>query len=356
MLDSERSCNTIKLYLSYLFRTASYMNEVDACSRGIVKDRNRLYWQDFKRMLSPVPPAEEQLQITRFLDAVGSKAQRFIRNKRRLIELLKEQKQNVIKQAVTRGFNPNVKLKPSGVEWIGDIPEHWEVFPVRRCSKLVKTGGTPVGAGEECFSTHGFDWFTPGDFKENLYHSNSERQLSEIGKSCVKIFPPNTVMMIGIGGTIGKVLISRKWASCNQQINGIVPNERVNIEYLAFSLRCLRDFILACGKYTTMPIINQDETKLLRIPVPPMPEQIDIAQSINTESVVIDQAITRAQREIDLMREYHTRLISDVATGQLDVRDIEVPEIAEEELLVLDEEVAETDDVIEDEGDMDENY
>ncbi|OPY88467.1 MAG: hypothetical protein A4E72_01333 [Syntrophus sp. PtaU1.Bin208] len=114
-------------YFAYLFRTNFYMNEVDAYSRGIVKDRNRLYWQDFKRMPSFVPPVEEQRHIARFLDAVGSKILLFIRNKQRLIELLKEQKQNIINQAVTRGLNPKVKLKPSGVEWIGDIPEHWKI-------------------------------------------------------------------------------------------------------------------------------------------------------------------------------------------------------------------------------------
>jgi len=317
-------------YFSYLFRTTSYMNEVDAYSRGIVKDRNRLYWQDFKRMPSVVPPLEEQRQIVRFLNDVGNKIQRFIRNKRRLIELLKEQKQNIINQAVTRGLDCNVKLKPSGVEWIGDIPEHWEVLPVRRCAQLVKTGGTPAGAGDEYFSTPGFNWFTPGDFKEDLCLSNSERQLSEIGKGCVKIFPPNTVMMIGIGGTIGKVAISKEMASCNQQINGILPNERVDIEYFAISLRCLKNFIVSCGKFTTMPIINQDETKSLRVPVPPVIEQETTVKHIKKESLAIDQAITRTQREIELIREYRTRLIADVVTGQVDVRGIEIPETVEE--------------------------
>jgi len=113
------------------------LNEVNAYSRGIVKDRNRLYRQDFKRMPSPVPPVEEQWHITRFLDAVGSKAQRFIGNKRRLIELLKKWKQDIINQAVTRGLDPKVKLRPSGVEWIGDIPEHWEARRLKTVANVV---------------------------------------------------------------------------------------------------------------------------------------------------------------------------------------------------------------------------
>ena len=106
-------------YFTYLFRTAAYMNEVDGYSRGIVKDRNRLYWQDFKRMPSVVPPIVEQQQIARFLDSSGSKVHRFIRYKRRLIELLKEQKQNIINQAVTRGLNPQrqAQAQQRGLDW-----------------------------------------------------------------------------------------------------------------------------------------------------------------------------------------------------------------------------------------------
>jgi type I restriction enzyme S subunit len=128
--------NVDSRYFTYLFRTVSYMKEVDAYSRGIVKDRNRLYWQDFKRLPSVVPPVEEQQNIARFLNSIGLKAQRFIRNKRRLIELLKEQKQNIINQAVTRGLDPNTKLKPSGVEWIGDIPKHWEVWRLKFLAQI----------------------------------------------------------------------------------------------------------------------------------------------------------------------------------------------------------------------------
>ncbi len=306
------------------------------------------------------PPLEEQTQIARFLNWKTSQINKFIRNKRRLIALLKEQKQNIINQVVTgkcevrrvKGENGKerleafptspLKLRPSNVEWIGDIPEHWEVSFVRRCAKLVKTGGTPPGAGDQYFSTPGFNWFTPGDFKESLYLANSERQLSETGRNCVKLFPPNTVMMIGIGGTIGKVSISREQASCNQQINAIVPNERVNVEYLALALRCLKNFVVSCGKFTTMPIINQEKTKSLLVPVPPMTEQIDIVQNIDAKSLIIDHAITRAEREIELMREYRTRLISDVVTGKVDVRGIEVPEVAEDELLPLEEDDAAT--------------
>ena len=118
-------------YFAYLFRTDAYMGEVDGFSRGIVKDRNRLYWEDFKRIPSLFPSPDEQRRIVRFLDAHGQKVAAFIRNRRRLIEVLNEQRQAIITQAVTRGLDPGVPMKPSGVAWIGTIPEHWLMAPLR---------------------------------------------------------------------------------------------------------------------------------------------------------------------------------------------------------------------------------
>src|SRR5690606_27301384 len=120
-------------------RTGAYMDEVNKFSRGIVSDRNRLYWEDFKQMPSPYPPPEEQAAIVRFLDHADWRIRRYIRAKRQLIALLNEQKQAIIHRAVTRGLDPHVQLKPSGVEWLGDVPEHWEI---RRLKFLahIKTG------------------------------------------------------------------------------------------------------------------------------------------------------------------------------------------------------------------------
>ena len=96
-----------------------------------MKDRNRLYWDQFKQMPSPCPAAEEQAAIVRFLDHADRRIRRYIRAKQKLIKLLEEQKQAIIHRAVTRGLDPNVRLKPSGVEWLGDVPEHWEVQRVQ---------------------------------------------------------------------------------------------------------------------------------------------------------------------------------------------------------------------------------
>src|SRR5262249_42745972 len=106
-------------YYAYLFRAASYLREVEIYSRGIVPDRNRLYWESFKQILSPVPPPDEQRLIVRFLDWHGASTASLIRAKKKLIALLSEHRQTIIHRAVTRGLDPQVKRSASGVNWLG---------------------------------------------------------------------------------------------------------------------------------------------------------------------------------------------------------------------------------------------
>ncbi len=343
-------------YFSYLFRTASYMNEVDAYSRGIVKDRNRLYWQDFKRMPSPVPPVDEQRHITRFLDAVGSKAQRFIRNKRRFIELLKEQKQNVINQAVTRGLDPKVNFKPSGVEWIGDIPEHWDARRLKTIAKVVlgkmlKTSPSKDDQLKPYLRSANIQWFEANlSDVASMWFSPSEMEQYRISKNDI---------LVSEGGEVGRACIWQdELEDC--YIQNSVHKVTAGAEVLPLFL--LYQFSAFGSKGAFKAVVNRvsiahlTREKLVAVFFckPPIEEQKTILAHIQAKTTEIDQAIIRAQREIKLMREYRTRLISDVVTGQVDVRGIEVPEVAEDELLALEEDTADADDVIDDEGDMDE--
>ena len=129
-------------YFASLFRTDDYLAEIDAFSRGIVKDRNRLYWDQFKQIPTPCPPPEEQKAIIRFLTWATNCLDRTIRAKRRIIALLNEQKQAIIHRAVTRGLDTSVPLKDSGIPWLGEIPEHWEVSAARTLAPraLLQTG------------------------------------------------------------------------------------------------------------------------------------------------------------------------------------------------------------------------
>ncbi|MCB2188752.1 MAG: restriction endonuclease subunit S [Deltaproteobacteria bacterium] len=307
-----------------------------------------------------LPAIDEQKTIVRFLEWKTAQINKFIRNKRRLIELLKEHKQNIINQAVTRGLDPNVKFKPSGVEWIGDIPEHWTVCRLRNVVSHVTSG------------SRGWSSYASDDGPLFIRVANLDRgslnlkfedvirlnlpSISETERT--KIEPGDILLSITayIGSvavapsTIGEAYVSQHVARCKTRCNDIYS------KWLGYVL--LSEVGQTHGKLSlyggTKDGLSLDDVKNYPILMPPRQEQIAIVNRTEEKIAKIDQAISRAQREIELMREYRTRMISDVVTGKVDVRGIEVPEVAEEELLALEEDTSDADDVIDDEGDLDE--
>lgn len=314
-------------YTHYLLKSHFFIEEYYRNGRGIVADLWTTRYAEMKSIVLPVPPREEQDQIVRYLDWQVSKTNKLISALKKQIALLKEQKQAVINEAVTKGLDPNVPMKDSGVEWIGEIPVTWEIVQLRRLVNNVKTGGTPQGATDDSFAEDGYRWYTPGDFSESLILGKSERCLTEKGKSLLNThFPKETVMLIGIGGTMGKVSLATEESSCNQQINAIVCNDMLKSKYLVYFLRSIREHLYKTAKYTTLPIFNQSETKNVSLPRIPVDDQNQIIEHLDVQCAKIDAIIENINRKITVLAEYRTRLISDVVTGQIDVRDIEVPE------------------------------
>lgn len=317
-------------YFANLFKSIGYIRALQATS-NFIRDGQDLNFGNFCLVDLPLPPPGEQVQIGRFLDWQTAQINKFIRNKRRFIELLKEQKQNVINKAVTRGLDPNVKFKPSGVEWIGDIPEHWEV---RRLKFLAR-----IRNGQ--------------DYKEVEAESGYPVMGSggQFAYASAFIYEGESVLF-GRKGTIDKPLYinGQFWT-----VDTMFYTEVSKIVYAKFLYFSALSFPFDYySTKTALPSMTQQDLGNHPVALPPMDEQELIIQSIEKESQIIDQTITRAEREIELMREYRTRLISDVVTGKVDVRGIEVPEVAEDELLALDEEADEPEDVNDDEGNLDE--
>lgn len=307
-------------FIDYLVRCDFMGGEYLIRSKGIHSSRWLLSDDDFGNVPFICPPRPEQDAIVAYLDGKLERIDRYLRVKEREIALLEERKRALIHRAVTRGLDPKPQLQPTGIPWLPEIPVGWEVVQLRRVVARVKTGGTPPGATEDQFAEEGgYPWFTPGDFTDSdIVLSTSERALSAIGSShCIR-FPRNSVMMVGIG-TVGKVGVPGREASCNQQINAIVPGKKVKPEFLAYFLMTQQDYIFSCGKFTTIPILNQDETKNLQVFVPPLDDQETITEFICEEAASITTTITRARRQIERMQEYRTALIAEAVTGKIDV-------------------------------------
>jgi type I restriction enzyme, S subunit len=304
-------------YIGYVFYSDNLIGEIISRSTGV--SNPAINASEIGDIFTPIPNTEEQTAIANYLDRKTAEIDALIAQKERLITLYEEEKTAIINQAVTQGINPNAKLKDSGIDWLGKIPEGWDVLPLRRLTVFVKTGGTPSDAEEHHFEDDGYSWYSPGDFSEAVYLGLSKRSLSAAGKEYVYIFPKMTVMMVGIGATIGKVALAEMESSCNQRINAIGCNDKINPIFAAYYLKTMRDFIVRCGKFTTMPIINQDETKNLMVTVPSLEEQTAIVDRIETETTRIDAKIAKTQRIIELQKEYRTALISEVVTGKIKV-------------------------------------
>ena len=211
-----------------------------------------------------------------------------------------------------------MRYKDSGVNWIGEIPEYWGCVQLRRVSKAILTGGTPKQVSEEHFAENGLCWFTPSDFGEEYYLSDSEKHLSYKGETQVKVFPPNCILMICIGGTMGKVALATIECSSNQQINAIITNDFINERYLLFYLKSLRHDIFKTTKYTTLPILNQLGTKEIPTILPPLPEQRHIVTYLDAKVTLIDRYISKREEEIARLKEWKQALISKAVTKGLD--------------------------------------
>jgi len=270
----------------------------------------------------PVPPIEQQQKIANFLDHETAKIDTLIEQQQQLIQLLKEKRQAVISHAVTKGLNPDVPMKDSGVEWLGEVPEHWEVCAIGYVSNGVFTGGTPKNESSYSDIESDLNWFGPSDFRDTRLLSESNKYLTleshKLGDS--KLFFRDSVLVIGIGATLGKVGYCNKEFSCNQQINVIYPNQRVSYKYLAIALSMQEAQMKISSNASTIGIMNQEKTKSILIAVPPREEQEQIVLSVELIESKYAKLIELAGNQVELLQERRTALISAAVTGKIDVR------------------------------------
>ena len=282
-------------------------------------------------VITPVPPIAEQAAIVRYLDYVDRRISRYIRAKQRLIELLEEEKQVIINRAVTRGLDPNVPLKPSGVEWLGDVPEHWEAVPLKRISSLDNSGsyGSEPEQGEQVLpvaTTAQID--SAGNFSVERMplrgFSTSEAQRYVCRAGDILIVKSSGSIFNVISGKAGIIRPETPEFSFSNFLLRIVADpSRVEPEYLFLVLNghLTKERVKRMVSGSTYPNLKVADYVAARVPVPPLSEQRAIVSAASPETAMVDRAAKAAENEIALLGEYRTRLIADVVTGKLDVRE-----------------------------------
>ena len=270
-----------------------------------------------------VPSLDEQLHMVARLDRETARLDALVEKKSRFIELLREKRQALITHAVTKGLDQSVKMKDSGVEWLGTVPEHWETLPLRRVVSAVKTGGTPSVEQPSSDITDGLAWYTPGDFGNELVLTTSEKRVSDLAVSSgeAKVYPAGSVLVVSIGATLGKVGFISESCSANQQINAVIPNSRAHGYFLAYSLLVKTEAMWFLANAATIGIMNQEKTKDIWLAVPPIAEQEAIANYLDQETSRIDTLHRKTELSITLLKERRSALIAAAITGQIYLRE-----------------------------------
>lgn len=320
----------LSAYLDLFYRAMDDRKLLSPLYSGL---RNTIQLTRFLGTKTPVPPAPEQAAIVRFLDHADGRIRRYIRDKQKLITLLEEQKQAVVHRAVTRGLDPNVRLKASGVKWLGDVPEHWEVVPNRTLLRIRKD---VVGAASDRYTL--LSLTKRGVIPRDL--ENPEGKFPTAFDTYQAVQPGDLIFcLFDIDETPRAVGLATT--------SGMVTGAYTRFECLdPRAAQFIYSFYIAMdnGKllkplYTGLrKVITKSAFLSAKMPLPPSAEREAIVEELKTNSEQVDAARDRAVREIDLLREYRTRLIADVVTGKLDVREAagRLPD-APEELEPLDE-------------------
>lgn len=272
-----------------------------------------------------VPPLPEQTQIAAFLDRETAKIDALVAEQRRLMALLKEKRQAVISHAVTRGLNPHAPMKPSGIEWLGEVPEHWEVLPVKRIVSVPITDGPHETPN---FIEEGVPFVSAEAVSSGSINFSKVRACiseEDNARYSLKYAPKlHDIYMVKSGATTGVTAIVEDRTDFNiwSPLAAIRCNEGSAPHFVLNFMRSkhFQEAVTLNWSFGTQQNIGMGVIENLACTVPPLAEQHAIAEMLKSESAKFDTLTTEAQRAIDLLQERRTALISAAVTGQIDVR------------------------------------
>lgn len=337
-------------YIDRLIRVEAYKSEYLCRSTGIHSSRLRLYPDQFLRIPLLCPPPEEQAAIVRFLDYIDRRVKRYIRSKRKLIALLNEQKQAIIHRAVTRGLNPNVPLKPSGVPWLGDVPEDWTLKRFKFISSIASGQVDPRKR-----PYRDMPLIAPNHIQSRtgllLAVESAHEQGADSGKYLVRA---GQIVYSKIRPNLRKAAIAPVDGLCSADMYPIEARRKeLSPEFLLLLLLSepFTRFAVDASMRVAMPKVNREALADCIMWYPDIPEQQKILQQMNIEITPIEAAIASVERDVNLIHEYRTTLTADAVTGKLDVREaaaalpdeLEAIEPDAEELLDNDEATGDVD-------------
>ena len=311
-------------------RPAAYQK---ACmGRGVTV--MHIYSSELKRMLVPFPPVGEQSTIAEFLDRQTSKIDTLVERKRLLIERLSEYRTALITRTVTRGLppaeaeaaglDPNPPMKDSGVEWLGEVPEHWGIMKLGAVLNEMVGGGTPSTTHEEYWAdedAEGLPWVAIGDMSDGGEVLTTAKRVTDAGITAarLRILPPETIIY-SMYASVGAVARLGIHATTNQAILGLRSGSGVENPFLYWWLTAIRKPVLALTRDNTQSNLNAETVRQIPIVIPPRAEQATISGYLNRKTAEVDSLCAHVEGAIERLLEYRTALVTAAVTGKIDVR------------------------------------
>jgi type I restriction enzyme, S subunit len=317
-------------YMHYLLRTDIYIDHFKTRSTGVIDSRLRLYPDSFYDVSILLPTVKEQEAIASFLDHETAKIDALIGKQQQLIQLLKEKRQAVISHAVTKGLNPKVKMRDSGVEWLGEIPKHWEIAPLKYLCAF-SGGGTPTKDNLSYWIGGNIPWVSPKDMK-SFWLSDTQDKVTEraIIESSTNFVETGALLMVVRSGILQRTIpiaINTVRVTLNQDMKALRFNADINVEYAAnFILGHEASLLLEWSKEgATVESIELEYLSSGLFPIPPPDEQVKIVQYVKERMKAFQALEENAVLGIALLQERRTALISAAVTGKIDVRSWQPP-------------------------------
>lgn len=308
-------------YYRFLFKSDGFIQKMNSMTVGIREGKN-IQYSDFANSLIPVPPIDQQDRIADYLDRKCSQIDAIIARQQEAIEKLKDYKLSVITEAVTKGLNPDVPMKDSGIEWIGKTPKHWQLTKIKWVADTC-SGGTPP-SGDLSFYDGGINWVCSYDLHEDAIKC-TQRTLSEEGAEIIagKMQKPNSILiaMYGGSGTIGNSGILSCYARTNQAVCSVYFDEKLmNPKFALYQTIFMRKYWMyyAVGSRKD-PNISQDTIRNMHYIIPPMQEQEAIVEWIESRINVVECIQRKKSNIIEKLADYKKSLIYEVVTGKKEV-------------------------------------
>lgn len=313
-------------FSNYLLKSYRFIEEYYRNGRGIVADLWTTRYDEMKMIKLAIPPLKEQDAIANYLDTATVKIDSAIAQQQKMIDLLNERKQIIINNAVTKGLNPNAKMKDSGVEWIGEIPEGWDFVKLKHLTKIISKGTTPSTIGRDVLSSGTIRFLKAENIVNNAVCEKPDFYIDEVTHSILKRsnLQENDLLFVIAGATIGKVAILPKEltpANTNQAISFIrLQNPEIS-KYVWYVLQSevTRNYIWSNAVQSAQPNISMEDLGNIQVPIPNVLEQKEIIAYIETKISPIENTIRNCQQQISFLQERKQIIINEVVTGKVKV-------------------------------------